>query len=93
LLARLGVGDEDPEPVEKGEAVAYVRSDLWSRIRWETDSGLSGVQAILEEAAKQGQLGVNRAINMLLGLPGVVLPVEDPQLELELGPGDDGGMF
>jgi hypothetical protein len=30
---------------------------------------------------------------MLLGLPGVVLPVEDPQLELELGPGDDGGMF
>lgn len=93
LLSRLGVGDEEPEPVEKGEPVAYVPSDLWGRIRWETNSGLSGVQAILEEAAKQGQLGVNRAINMLLGLRGVTLPVEDPQLELELGPGDDGGMF
>jgi len=42
-----------------------------------------------------GQVAVDDAVRMLLGLPGP-LPERIPdsvQPELDLGPGDDGGMF
>jgi hypothetical protein len=92
LLRRLGLSDDDPEPRELGEAVAYVSSEDWSRIRWETDSGLVGVQAVLEAAAAGGQLAVDQAVALLLGVRGPVESVPD-SYQGELGPGDDGGMF
>lgn len=95
LLARLGVGEDDPVPSEAGEVVAYVSADDWSAIRWFTESGLSGAQGVLEAAAAGGQLAVDEAVRLLLGLPGPV-PEREPdslQPELELGPGDDGGLF
>jgi hypothetical protein len=94
LLRRLGVSQEDPEPAQLGEVLAFVRSEDWSAIRWFTPTGLAGVQAILEHAAAGGQVAVDAAVAVLLGLPVGPEPVPAFQHpELELGPGDDGGMF
>jgi hypothetical protein len=93
LLARLGLSEDDPVPSEVGEVVAYVSADDWSAIRWFNNSGLAGVQAILEAAAVGGQVAVDEAVRILLGLAAVpVVSVPDSR-QLELGPGDDGGMF
>jgi hypothetical protein len=73
LLAALGIDEDDPEPDEAGECVAVVYAEDWSRIRWFTHSGLAGAQAVLEEAAKGGQVAVNAAVKLLLGL-GVDVP-------------------
>lgn len=93
MLSRLGLKDDDPEPCELGEVVAYVSADDWSAIRWFTRSGLAGVQSVLEAAAAGGQVAVDEAVRLLLGLP-----IEDPEVvpdsfQGELYPGDDGGMF
>lgn len=77
LLKRLGVGEDDPEPCEDGEVVAYVSAEDWSRIRWFTHSGLAGVQSILEHAATGGQIAVDEAVRLLLGLPVDSVPVPD----------------
>jgi hypothetical protein len=82
LLRRLGLSDDDPEPVELGEVVALVSSENWSRIRWFTDSGLAGVQAILEHAAKDGQVGVDAAVAVLLGLPVSTTSSDSPPTNL-----------
>jgi hypothetical protein len=74
LLDRLGLTVDDPEPVERGEVVAVVYAEDWSAIRWFTDSGLAGVQAILEEAAKGGQVAVTAAVRLLLGVPVALGP-------------------
>jgi hypothetical protein len=96
LLARLGIGVEDPEPSEGGEVLASVSADDWAELRWCTEAGLSGAQAVIEAAAVAGgQLAVDEAVRLLLGIEGP-LPERGPdsvQPELELGPGDDGGMF
>jgi hypothetical protein len=93
LLDRLGLSDDDPVPSEVGEVVAWVDADDWSQIRWFTPSGLSGVQAILEHAAAGGQVAVDAAVRVLLGLPALPEPPallpDVPALFL----GDDGGMF
>lgn len=68
LLSRLGLTEDDPVPAELGKVVAFVTSEDWGRIRWFTNSGLAGVQAILEHAAKDGQVGVDAAVALLLGL-------------------------
>jgi hypothetical protein len=93
LLDRLGLRDEDPEPGELGDVVAWVKADDWGQIRWFTANGLTGVQAVLEAAAAGGQVAVDAAVRLLLGLPvdPVLSPVE--WVQPELGPGDDGGMF
>lgn len=68
LLAALGIDEDDPEPGEAGEVVAVVYAEDWSKIRWFTSAGLAGVQAILEQAAAGGQMAVNAAVRLLLGL-------------------------
>jgi hypothetical protein len=92
LLARLGVDEEESEPKELGDVVAFVRTEDWGQIRWFTDAGLAGVQAVLESAAAGGQMAVDAAVRVLLGLPvhSLLEPDSEP---LQLGPGDDGGMF
>lgn len=96
LLKRLGIGVEDPVIGDVGEVLAYVKADDWMQLRWFTEAGLSGVQGVVEAAAVAGgQVAVDDAVRMLLGLPGP-LPERIPdsvQPELDLGPGDDGGMF
>jgi hypothetical protein len=94
MLDALGLREEDPEPREAGEVVAFVRAEDWSAIRWFTAAGLSGAQEILEDAAAGGQIAVDRAVRVLLGggAPVVEL-VEVGDVQLVLGPGDDGGMF
>jgi len=69
LLARLGVGEDDPEPVELPEVAAYVRAEDWGKIRWFTETGLAGVQGVIEKAAEGGQIAVDAAVRVLLGLP------------------------
>lgn len=93
MLDDLGLRDEDPEPVERGDVLAYVKSEDWSAIRWFTHSGLAGVQAILEHAAQGGQLAVDEAVRVLLGGAAAPPGPDSVALELALGPGDDGGMF
>jgi hypothetical protein len=67
ILRQLGLKADDPEPVVKGECVAFVRAEDWGRIRWFTESGLSGAQAAIEKAAEGGQVGVDEAVRLLLG--------------------------
>lgn len=94
LFDRLGLSDDDPEPAELGEVAAYVSADDWSRIRWFTENGLAGVQAVLEEAAKGGQVAVDAAVGLLLGLPVDAPGVPPDSVQGEwFGPGDDGGKF
>jgi hypothetical protein len=86
LFDRVGISFDDPKPAEGGEIVGFVRSEDWGRIRF-FGRGLRGAQLLIEDCAKDGQLGIDAAVAMLLGdAAGVVY-------QLELGPGDDGGMF
>lgn len=89
LLARLGIGADDPELPEGGEVVGVVQSDHWGHARF-YGRGLSGMQAAIEAAACRGQAGIDEVVAWFCGYEA--LPV---QMELvpELGPGDDGGMF
>jgi hypothetical protein len=89
LLARLGIGADDPELPEGGEVVGVVHSDHWGHARF-YGRGLSGMQAAIEAAACRGQAGIDEVVAWFCGYEA--LPV---QMELvpELGPGDDGGMF
>ena len=94
LLDRLEIGTEDPEPSEVGPVLASVSAEHWSQLRWCTEAGLSGAQAVIEAAAVEGgQLAVDDAVRMLLGIEGPLPEREADSVQLELGPGDDGGMF
>lgn len=96
LLGRLEIAEDESEPGDGGEVLATVSKDHWGQLRWCTEAGLSGAQAVIESAAVAGgQLAVDEAVRMLLGIVGP-LPERGSdwvQPELELGPGDDGGMF
>ena len=94
MLDRLGLLPDDPQPLDVGERLAVVTADVWSDIRWNTAAGLSGAQEVIEAAAARGgQVAVNEAVRLLLG--GVEqVPERGPDsVQLQLGPGDDGGMF
>lgn len=95
LLARLEIGQEDPVPGEcDGEVLATVSKDHWAQLRWCTEAGLSGAQGVIEAAAVAGgQLAVDEAVRLLLGIEGPLPEREPDSVQLELGPGDDGGMF
>lgn len=90
LFKRLGIMADDPVPVDAGEVVGFVRSEDWSRL-WFAGR-LFGAQAAIEAAASRGQVGIDEAMCALLG----GLEVVGDELvahQLQLGPGDDGGMF
>jgi hypothetical protein len=95
LLARLEIGQEDPVPGEcDGDVLATVSKDHWAQLRWCTEAGLSGAQGVIEAAAVAGgQLAVDEAVRLLLGIEGPLPERAPDSVQLELGPGDDGGMF
>lgn len=87
LLARLELPEEDPDVSSGGRVVGYVSSEDWGRLRFFA-GGVGGVQALIEEAAALGSIGIRQAVGVLLG--GAVKPSQYVEV---LGPGDDGGMF
>ena len=95
ILERLGLPEEDPDVFDRGRVVGFVDSEEWGRLRF-FGGGLYGVQSIVESAAVDGQVGITEAMRVLLG--GVVVPSQygsglAAAAVVELGPGDDGGMF
>jgi hypothetical protein len=92
LLDRLGLSKEDPDVVDAGPVVGYVQSEDWGQLRW-FGGGVQGVQAAIEAAAVDGQVGIREAMRLLLGGAPVVGPYRADSVQLVLGPGDDGGMF
>lgn len=89
LLKRLGICEEDPVPSDGGLVVGHVDSDDWGRLRF-AGRLWYGTQLALEEAARQGQVGINECMRLMLGGDPVAAV---GSVQLELGPGDDGGMF
>lgn len=78
----LGVALEDPECLpERGLRLAVVDAEDWSAIG-KRPGGVRGVQAVLELAALEGQVGVDRAVRALLGIAEPVVLVGDEQLQL-----------
>jgi hypothetical protein len=92
ILARLGLSTEDPDVDTGGRIVAYVSSEDWGRLRF-FHGGVKGVQLVIERAAVDGPIGVREAMRVLMGGAPVVELVEVGDVQLVLGPGDDGGMF
>jgi hypothetical protein len=66
LMARLGVLPDDPDPeAVAGEVVGYVEAEQWDALRL---SGRHyGAQAVIEAAAIDGHVGIQAAVNALLG--------------------------
>jgi len=91
LLKRLGICADDPVPVEGGRVVGHVDSEDWGRLRFSGRLWF-GTQLYLEAAAERGQVGIDECMRLLLGGEPLVAEVAGP-VQLELGPGDDGGMF
>jgi hypothetical protein len=83
---------EDPDVDTGGRIVAYVSSEDWGRLRF-FHGGVKGVQLVIERAAVDGPIGVREAMRVLMGGAPVVELVEVGDVQLVLGPGDDGGMF
>jgi hypothetical protein len=92
ILDRLGLSKEDPEPVDAGPIVGFVRSEEWGQLRW-FGGGVQGAQHAIELAAIDGQVGIQEAMRLLLGGDPLVESIADGSVQLVLGPGDDGGMF